>query len=75
MESGPDSCHIQGMTKHPKRPRDVNQLAKMIVDEATKSDDANKKREPRKVAPAEKLHKNQRPGSSGGTKTMGIVSP
>lgn len=29
-------CHIVGMTeKHPKRPRDVNQLAKAIVDLGT----------------------------------------
>lgn len=26
---------LEGMAKHPKRPRDINQLAKAIVDEAT----------------------------------------
>lgn len=26
---------LEGMAKHPKRPRDVNQLAKSIVDDAT----------------------------------------
>lgn len=32
----PPRCHIEGMTeKKPKRPRDPNQLAKMIVDIAT----------------------------------------
>lgn len=30
-----DSCHIGGMDKHPKRPRDPSQLAKMIVDIAS----------------------------------------
>lgn len=31
------SCHITGMTrqKHPRRPRDTNQLAKRIIDIAT----------------------------------------
>jgi len=28
-------CHISGMAKHPKRPRDPAQLAKLIVDIAT----------------------------------------
>jgi hypothetical protein len=28
-------CHIQSMAKHPKRPRDPAQLAKLIVDIAT----------------------------------------
>lgn len=32
----PPRCHIEGMTeKKPKRPRDPNQLAKMMVDIAT----------------------------------------
>ncbi len=35
METDPHPCHIMGMTKHPKRPRDTNQLAKFIVDVAT----------------------------------------
>lgn len=30
-----DACYIWGMTKHPKRPRDPNQLARLIVDLAT----------------------------------------
>ena len=29
------SCHISGMAKHPNRPRDPAQLAKLIVDIAT----------------------------------------
>ncbi|MGD0763504.1 MAG: RNA-binding protein [Roseiarcus sp.] len=32
MESGRQSCHIPAMPKHPKRPRDANQLAKLMVD-------------------------------------------
>lgn len=35
METAPDSCHIVDMDKKPKRPRDVNQLAKMVVDIAS----------------------------------------
>jgi hypothetical protein len=36
MENGSDQCHITGMNaKSPKRPRDPNQLAKMVVDIAT----------------------------------------
>ena len=31
---GREACHIQGMPR-PKRPRDTNQLAKLIVDVAT----------------------------------------
>lgn len=33
-------CHIGSMTKHPKRPRDANQLAKAIVDIATGGQEA-----------------------------------
>jgi hypothetical protein len=35
METDPALCHILGMAKNPKRPRDPNQLAKLIVDIAT----------------------------------------
>lgn len=36
LESGPSPAHIRDMTdKHPKRPRDPNQLAKSIIDIAT----------------------------------------
>lgn len=35
LETGPAACHIQAMTKKPKRPRDVSQLAKMMVDIAS----------------------------------------
>lgn len=35
METASRPCHIIGMTKTPKRPRDPNQLAKFIVDLAT----------------------------------------
>lgn len=30
-----ERCHIRGMADKPKRPRDTNQLAKLIVDVAT----------------------------------------
>jgi hypothetical protein len=32
METGPALRHIPGMQKHPKRPRDTNKLAKLMVD-------------------------------------------
>ncbi len=32
MENALQPCHIPGMAKHPKRPRDTNQLAKLMVD-------------------------------------------
>jgi hypothetical protein len=35
VETISQSCHISGMAKHPKRPRDPAQLAKLIVDIAT----------------------------------------
>ena len=35
MEPASQSCHIDSMAKHPKRPRDPAQLAKFIVDVAT----------------------------------------
>jgi hypothetical protein len=35
LETACGPCHIPGMTKKPKRPRDVNQLAKMMVDIAS----------------------------------------
>lgn len=35
MERSRRLCHIEGMVKHPKRPRDPNQLAKFIVDVAS----------------------------------------
>jgi hypothetical protein len=35
METPSQKCHIPSMAKHPKRPRDPNQLAKLIVDIAT----------------------------------------
>ena len=34
LARGPQACHIQAMAR-PKRPRDTNQLAKLIVDVAT----------------------------------------
>ena len=34
-ETGRPVCHIAAMTKTPKRPRDPNQLAKLMVDIAT----------------------------------------
>ena len=38
MEGQPVRWHIAAMAKTPKRPRDVNQLAKMVVDIATGED-------------------------------------
>lgn len=38
FESLAPGCHIEGMTEKPKRPRDANQLAKFIVDQATGED-------------------------------------
>jgi hypothetical protein len=35
METISQPCYIVSMAKHPKRPRDPNQLAKLIVDIAT----------------------------------------
>lgn len=35
FESPAFECHIDGMTDTPKRPRDANQLAKLVVDLAT----------------------------------------
>lgn len=35
VETDRKLCHISGMAKHPKRPRDPAQLAKFIVDVAT----------------------------------------
>lgn len=35
METDPAICHIAGVTKTPKRPRDPNQLAKFVLDVAT----------------------------------------
>lgn len=35
VETFSQSCHIQSMAKHPKRPRDPAQLAKLMVDIAT----------------------------------------
>ena len=35
MESPADPCHIEGMVKHPKRPRDISQLAKHVIAIAT----------------------------------------
>jgi hypothetical protein len=35
VEIASQPCHIPSMAKHPKRPRDPNQLAKLIVDIAT----------------------------------------
>ena len=35
METVSDSCHIVSMEKHPKRPRDASQLAKLMVDIAS----------------------------------------
>lgn len=35
MENVQHPCHIPRMAKHPKRPRDPAQLAKLIVDIAT----------------------------------------
>ncbi len=35
LECQPLQCHISSMAKTPKRPRDPNQLAKLIVDIAT----------------------------------------
>lgn len=35
METALDPCHIQTVAKNPKRPRDLNQRAKHIVDIAT----------------------------------------
>ena len=32
MERPHRPCHSLGMTKHPKRPRDFNQAAKLVVD-------------------------------------------
>lgn len=35
METARRACHIAGMTKTPKRPRDPNQFAKFVIDAAT----------------------------------------
>ena len=36
LSSNQGNCHIPNMAKHPKRPRDPAQLAKLIVDIATR---------------------------------------
>lgn len=35
LERQPPRCHISSMAKSPKRPRDPNQLAKLVIDIAT----------------------------------------
>ena len=45
------------MAKKPKRPRDVNQLAKMIVDIASEEDVAKEKKKPRQKIAGPKLQK------------------
>jgi hypothetical protein len=35
MERSLRPCHISGMAKHPKRPRDFSQAAKLVVDIAS----------------------------------------
>ena len=32
MERAIQPCHISGMVKHPKRPRDFSQAAKLVID-------------------------------------------
>lgn len=63
MEIPDGSGYIPAMDKKPKRPRDLNQLAKKIVDEATEPRET-KKREPLNEAPADRPPKGYKPGSS-----------
>ena len=42
LPNEPVPCHIARMSKTPKRPRDPNQLAKLVVDIATGEDPAEK---------------------------------
>jgi hypothetical protein len=35
MERAIQPCHISGMVKHPKRPRDFSQAAKLVIDIAS----------------------------------------
>jgi hypothetical protein len=52
LQNNVATCHIGGMAKTPKRPRDPNQLAKMVVDIATapdKQDQPNIKRSEKKA--------------------------
>jgi hypothetical protein len=49
METDPVLCHISGMAKNPKRLRDTNQLAKLMVDILT---DQVEDREPLPTPPS-----------------------
>ena len=53
LDRSPVRCHTQGMATHPPRPRDPNQLAKLIVDIATgevQDQDPNEGKNPAAVA-------------------------
>jgi hypothetical protein len=64
-------CHIRRMTeKHPKRPRDPNQLAKSIVDLATGGGRVERDKE---LTPAQKFA--QSGGLKGGKARATVLSP
>lgn len=50
LTPGAGPCDTRGMTKRPRRPRDPNQLAKLIVDMAT--GEAPRDPEPQRETPA-----------------------
>jgi hypothetical protein len=65
------SAHNTSMAKHPKRPRDINQLAKMIVDISTGN--APPEPEPTKNPAAVALGKLG--GAKGGPARAAALSP
>ncbi len=67
LEIGKIECHIQCMDKKPKRPRDVSQLAKAIVDIATG--------EAEDVPLSAKQLKTARAGKKGGKARARVLTP
>lgn len=65
MEMPDGSGYIRAMDKHPKRPRDPSQLAKMIVDLATGS-----QREPEETKTQKRASKAGRVGGNARAKVL-----
>lgn len=69
VESLPARCHIAGMAKTPKRPRDPNQLGKLIVDLSTGEAEEQMPVEPPKNEAAAEL------GRKGGAARARAMTP
>jgi hypothetical protein len=74
MESDSPLCHIPGMAKCPKRPRDTNQLAKLMVDILTGQAEDREPTPEEQGKNLEAVIKGRRGGLKGGKARAAVLS-